>query len=317
MKYNYKKINLTEDTDGNAIEDSNFITFEGEVFFLKYLSLQYKSSKGGNSSVFILYDKNGYRDDRIIKICNYHKQKRNTPDHIRRRYGRFINEIKALEQLKEERVKNIVILDFNDVITLDGKEFPFYVMEKGDTDFKEYLLSNPAIDNQEKVKLCLDLFNALKELHQKDFYHRDIKPDNIFLFREGEDETKYLWKIGDLGLIAERQKDYDDLGEKVGPFGWISPEAMNKYLTERAMIGFDCKIDDKSDIFQLGKIFWFIFQLNVPIGQIKQEDFICTIENKDTIFGIIENMLQYSKHRRSDIARLESQLDQLKTAFVL
>lgn len=32
------------------------------------------------------------------------------------------------------------------------------------------------------------------------YYHRDLKPDNILMF----DDT---WKIGDLGLIAFRDKD--------------------------------------------------------------------------------------------------------------
>lgn len=316
MEYTNKRIFLTEDGNGNVTEKQNYITYEGATFFLKYLNPQYKSSKGGNSSVFILYDKNGDCDERIIKICNYYKPNRSTPDDIKRRYGRFINEINVLEKFKEEKAQNIVTLYFNDVISLNGKEFPFYVMEKGDTDLKEYLLSNQAIDNQEKVKLCLDIFNAIKELHNREIYHRDIKPDNIFLFSEGEEqEKKYVWKIGDLGLIAERDKDYDDLGEKIGPFGWISPEVMNKYLTEKAGIGFDCNIDDKSDIFQLGKLFWFIFQFNVPIGQIEQDDFICQIEHKDKIFQILLMMLQYSKPKRVELTILDRQLIELKTAF--
>jgi len=268
--------------------------------------------------VYLLYDKTGEWIDRIIKVSNYFRPNRSTPDDIKRRYGRFIREIEVLEKLKEEDINNIVTIHFNHVIEIDGKEFPYYVMEKGDTDLKEYLISNPELDNQEKVRFCLDIFNAIKELHVKNIYHRDIKPDNIFLFREGdEEEMKYVWKIGDLGLMTERHKDYDDLGEKIGPYGWVSPESMNKFLTEKANLGFDCVIDDKSDIFQLGKLFWFLFQLNVPIGQITIEDFICNLEHKDRIFKLIQTMIQYSKRRRIELNPLGLQLKEIQNAFYL
>lgn len=37
---------------------------------------------------------------------------------------------------------------------------------------------------------------------------------------------------------------------------------MNKYLTEKYKLEFDCRIDDRSDVFQLGGLFWFIFNNN-------------------------------------------------------
>ena len=128
-------------------------------------------------------------------------------------------------------------------------------------------------------------------------------------------EKKYLWKLGDLGLISERHKDYDDLGERVGPFGWISPEAMNKYLTEKAATGHDCKIDDKSDVFQLGELFWFIFMLNSPIGQIYNDDFECEAENADEFFEIIKTMLNHKKHKRISITEVENKLAKVQEGF--
>jgi hypothetical protein len=74
---------------------------------------------------------------------------------------------------------------------------------------------------------------------------------------------------------------------------------MNKHLTEKFNIGLDCSINEHSDIFQMGKLFWFIFQYNVPIGQIKNEDFTFELPtNKDFIFDLIQGMLQYPKNRR-------------------
>ncbi|MBS1733620.1 MAG: protein kinase [Bacteroidetes bacterium] len=318
MRYWGNRIELTENEHGQVIEENNFIEYDGAVYYLKYLNNDIKGSKGGNSSVFILYTKEADNKEKVIKISNYFRPHRHTPEHIRRRFGRFINEIKVLNDLKEKEKTNIIEIYFNGEIEIEGRIFPYYVMEKADTDLKEYMLAKKDVDSQEKVKFCINVFDAVKELHIEGYYHRDIKPDNIFLFYEdGDEKEKLVWKIGDLGLVADRDKDYDDLGEKIGPFGWLSPEAMNKYLTEKAGLGFDCKIDEKSDIFQLGKLFWFIFQGNVPIGQIRFDDFICQVEHKEILFELINEMLHYSKPRRISADGLEPFVVDLKLAFAV
>ncbi|MBK6331109.1 MAG: protein kinase [Bacteroidetes bacterium] len=119
-----------------------------------------------------------------------------------------------------------------------------------------------------------------------------MKPDNI-LFVNGN------WKIADLGLVDGRQLDYEILDYNiVGPRGWLSPEAMNKYLTENKSFKykFDILIDSQSDIFQLGKLFWYIFQHNAPIGSVKMSDF----KNEfSEIYPILKTMLNHNK--REDI----------------
>jgi serine/threonine protein kinase len=318
MRYFGNQIELDENGDGQLIEERNIIEHDGVVYYLKYLKPDIKGSKGGNSSVFLLYSKDASTSERVIKISNYYRPIRKTPDHIKRRYGRFINEIQVLNELKEKGKNNIIEINFDGEAEIKGKVFPFYVMEKADTDLKDYMLAIKDVDSQEKVKFCINVFDAIKELHSEGYYHRDIKPDNIFLFYEdGEEKEKLIWKIGDLGLVADRDKDYDDLGEKIGPFGWLSPEAMNKYLTEKADLGFDCKIDAKSDIFQLGKLFWFIFQGNVPIGQIHFDDFICQVEHKEILFELIQEMLQYAKSKRITVEGLEPFIVDLRMAFAV
>lgn len=312
---------LTEDNEGNLIEDENKIVISEKTYYLKYLNPQNKFSKGGNSSIFVLYSKveDTIAEEYAIKISKYSLPNRKTKPEYLRRYGRFINEIKILYELKEKGKGNIVSIVFDDVIQNDkGREFPFYVMEKADTDLKEFIFNNRDLDSQEKVKFCLNIFDAINELHSEGYYHRDIKPDNILLFFDNQmEKTKATWKIGDLGLMTHRDKDYDDLGEKIGPFGWLSPEAANKFLTEKVNLGFECIIDDKSDVFQLGKLFWFIFQGNIPIGQLKIEDFITDIGDKYYVYSMIEEMLTYSKNRRIDMQDLGYLLNELKVSYAV
>jgi len=312
----YKRVVLSED-QGVLLPEENTIVVDDIKCELKPLSTDYVFSKGGNSSVFILSDPHGSVEDRIIKVSNFYKIGRNSNEWIRRRYGRFISEIQVLEEVKQHKIKENVITMLTDgVVEIDEKEFPYYVMEKADSDLKTYLIDNKKeLDFQEKVKLCRDIFKGVSTLHDLEYYHRDIKPDNILLFfskssgLEGSDS--FTWKIADLGLARHRDKDYDDLGEKIGPLGWLSPEAMNKILTEKAGVGLDCAIDKASDIFQLGKLFWFIFKLNVPIGQIRLVDFKNNIPHENFLFEIIAEMLQYAKDRRCERDRLEEYINLL------
>lgn len=149
----------------------------------------------------------------------------------------------------------------------------------------------------------MDILEGIKELHRYKIYHRDIKPDNILFVNK-------TWKIGDLGLIDYRNSDFqiEEDGDKIGPIGWLSPEATNKFLVEgnskKNPYDFDCELDEYSDIFQLGKLFWYIFQGNIPLGQIRREDF--KIKDK-TIYDILIKMLMHSKDKRFQIGEIEDE----------
>ena len=298
---------------GNTSKD--FITHENQTFLLSSLNDGFMSSKGGNSNVFKLYDPNN-NTTFAIKISNFPVARRvrgQANDWKSRGYARFLEEINALNIAKQNNYNNIVRIEFDGLIEVEGEKFPYFVMEKADTDLKEYIQSNTEFDEQERFKICLEVMFAVKQLHGKEIYHRDIKPDNILLFNTGE-EGKSVWKISDLGLIGRggTRASVDQIGEKIGPFGWLSPEAANKFLTEKLNLGFDCKIDNESDIFQLGKLFWFVYQSNIPVGQIYSEDFIAPItKNKEFIFSIIRKMLSYSKLDRKKISSLEEDMELL------
>ena len=70
---------------------------------------------------------------------------------------------------------------------------------------------------------------------------------------------------------------------------------------------FDCKIDHQSDIFQLGKVFWYVLQGNAPIGCISRKDFI---EGNEKLYVLIRTMLNYSKKKR--IKNISTVVEELK-----
>ena len=97
-------------------------------------------------------------------------------------------------------------------------------MEKASTDLTEFL-KNEDLSTSNRLLLCVDILNGIKELHSLNIYHRDIKPDNIL-------RVNKEWKIGDLGLIDYRDSDFqiEEEGERIGPIGGFRLKPLTKYI---------------------------------------------------------------------------------------
>lgn len=298
--FTYERSNICID---NEISN-NVITIDNIDYYAYYVNQGYKNSKGANSFVFVLYQAQNYIDyensipDQVIKISNkrdYSETRKSEQN------KRFYREIEALKQCKKREIHHVVTISFSGQLSCMAKNrngvdkpflFPFYTMEYASSDLKNYMENNKILF-PDKINLCLQIANGLKELKDIGYYHRDLKPDNILMF----DDT---WKIGDLGLIAFRDKDsiYDKKNDFIGPKGWLSPEAMNKYLqSDNNKYKFDCNIDHQSDVFQLGKVFWYILQGNAPIGNICRSDFF---DDHDDVYNMLKYMLNHSKKKRPE-----------------
>ena len=288
----------------SEIRTENYLRLDDVEYFVSFLNSEFKSNKGGNSFVFALYVAQTYNEDampeRVIKISKYPEPYNYIRNKIRQKNinKRFRQEIEALYDCKQRDVGNVIDIAFDGNLICrtseDGEfevSFPFYVMEYAEYDLKSYLEEeNEEYDEASRVELCLQIAQGIKELNDLGYYHRDIKPDNIFMING-------IWKVGDLGLIQMRNKpSLDNKGELVGPRGWLSPEAMNKYLSENVEgKNFDCNIDHQSDLFQLAKVFWYILQGNAPIGCVKESDFLL---RNSSLYSLIKQMLNHSKKRR-------------------
>jgi len=287
MYFKYSNIHLSKKDFNNTVR------YDNVDYLITPLSELKKGSKGGNSNVFKLLNPQT-EEEFVIKFSKYNINKPNNPDNIISRITRFVREVEALKLSTKLQSDNIIQYYFDDYKDIGSGRFHYYVMEKADYDLTQYLDEND-ITEQQRLLLCTDILNGIKELHINDICHRDIKPDNILF-------VKKTWKICDLGLVENRNSDFPikELGEKIGPIGWLSPEATNKYLNEGKgkvnKYDFDCKIDEYSDVFQLGKLFWYIFQGNIPLGQVEREDF--KLKDSD-IYNIIFEMLKHSKNRPS------------------
>jgi serine/threonine protein kinase len=281
----------------------NLITINKTDYIFKKLSVD--GNKGANSIILKIYSQiqissiddydklDDINPDKIIKILNKSFKKTNKSPRYYAAHKRFLNEVKALNICKENKSLNVIDIYESGECKINHKLYLYYTMEAADSDLKDFIENKHGnLGYEDKLKLCIELLEGLKELDSNNYYHRDIKPDNIFIVKD-------KWKIGDLGLVDGRELEYriPETSKFIGPRGWISPEVMNKYLTEEKEFknNFDCIIDTQSDIFQMGKLFWYIFQHNAPIGTVKYNDF--DKEYKE-VYPILKTMINYSKKKR-------------------
>ncbi len=147
--------------------------------------------------------------------------------------ARFIDESKAVAMLSN---KNIVGV-YDVAIYPDIK---YIVMEYLDgITMREYLDNKGAIGWKEACIYILQILRALEHAHSKGIIHRDIKPQNVMLMKNGD------IKVTDFG-IAKLPDSASEQDEKpVGTVYYISPEQACGKQT-----------DYYSDIYSVGIMFY-------------------------------------------------------------
>ena len=95
------------------------------------------------------------------------------------------------------------------------------------------------------IRICYEIASGISFLHDNDFYHCDLKPDNLLVH-----PTTNMTIIGDLNLLG----DANAPAMACGHIGWIAPENITHYNPD-VIYGVDGK---KNDVFTLGLLFAYM-----------------------------------------------------------
>ena len=158
--------------------------------------------------------------------------------------ARFEREAKAVAALSHPNI--LAIHDFG---TQDGTAYAVTELLEGET-LRGKLDTGPVAQRQ-AVDWALQIARGLSAAHGKGVVHRDLKPDNVFVSRDGH------VKILDFGLAKREDVTADEqtnaptgsghtaAGTVMGTMGYMSPEQLR-----------GLPVDHRSDIFSFGALLY-------------------------------------------------------------
>lgn len=147
---------------------------------------------------------------------------------------RFINESRAVSMLSHPNIVSIYDVSVRD-------DLKYIVMERVDgITLKNYMNSRGPLPPKEIMNYTAQILRALDHAHSKGIIHRDIKPQNIMLLKNGK------IKVTDFGIAKLPNAETVTMTDKaIGTVYYISPEQASGK-----------KIDPRSDIYSLGVVMY-------------------------------------------------------------
>lgn len=188
-------------------------------------------SKLGEGTSGVMYQAYDPQIDRMIALKVLREERVTSEDFV----NRFIKEAKAVGRLSHPNIVTVydVGQDHDTIYIamefLDGKPLDMVIRE-----------GLPSL--QEVVEIGMQLAEALNYAHQQGIIHRDIKPPNIILLKNGQA------KITDFGIA--RVEDADAIHKTQDGVILGTP----KYMSPEQVTG--GPIDGRSDIYSLGAILY-------------------------------------------------------------
>ncbi len=197
--------------------------------------------KIGKGSMGVVYKARQMSVDRVVAIKILLDTLAQNKEFIKR----FEREAKIAARLSHNNIVNAI-----DAGEVNGHYF--FVMEyvEGDT-IKDRLDKHKTFEEKEALRIALAVTEALKHAHSRGLIHRDVKPENVILTKDGG------IKLADLGLarITDDEKwGLSEAGMAIGTPYYISPEQVRGQTN----------IDIRADIYSLGATLYHMVTGRVP-----------------------------------------------------
>lgn len=198
-------------------------------------------SKLGQGAMAVVFKAKQLSLDRIVAVKVLPKRLSENKEFV----DRFYREGRAAARLNHPH-----IVQAYDVGEAGG--YHYFVMEfiDGQTVY-DLVTDGKVVTEAEAVRIIMQTAKALEHAHEQGFIHRDVKPKNIMITKNG------VVKLADMGLARE-VSDYEtataEAGRAYGTPYYISPEQIRGEI----------KIDFRADVYALGATFYHMVTGRVP-----------------------------------------------------
>jgi serine/threonine-protein kinase len=228
---------------------------------------------GGMASVHQGLD---HRLGRQVAIKILHPHVAENPDSR----TRLAREARAIAQLRHENV--IEVYDYS----IDDPDCTWLVTELIEgLSLRQFLDRNPRPMPEIGVMICAEVVRALRAAHAQGVVHRDVKPDNILVGKDGRP------KLSDFGIAQVVNEQRMTLtGNLVGSPSYMSPEQANGKRT-----------DHRTDLYSTGILLYRLTTGTLPfrgetaietIRKVSDGDFIDPVELEPGCAGPIAGIIR-------------------------
>lgn len=184
--------------------------------------------KIGEGGMAVVYKAFCHRLSRFVAV-KIMREETAADEEFRRR---FASESHAIAMLSHPNIVAVY-----DVSHSDDVEYIVMELVDGIT-LKQYMEKRGVVNWKEALHFTKQIAKALAHAHSRGIIHRDIKPQNIMLLKDG------TIKVADFG-IAALENEVEDSNEAIGSIHYIAPEqAQGK------------SPDVRSDIYSLGVVMY-------------------------------------------------------------
>jgi tRNA A-37 threonylcarbamoyl transferase component Bud32 len=147
--------------------------------------------------------------------------------------ARFRNEAQAAGKLAHPGI--VAVYDYG-----EDASVAYIAMEyvEGNS-LREYIGRGTRFAERDAVSIMSQLLEALAHAHERRVWHRDIKPGNVIVMRNGK------VKVADFGIARIEASELTQTGMMMGSPGYMAPE---QYAA--------AQIDHRADLFAAGVVFY-------------------------------------------------------------
>lgn len=163
---------------------------------------------------------------------------------------RFAREARALSELAHPHVVRVIDCGLHEEAGQQGRAFLVTELLVGEG--LDALLRRGPLDPERALSIADALLSGLSYVHQHGILHRDLKPQNLFVAREGQQSILKLLdfglaKFGD-GAASGPGSVLTQEGAVLGTPGYMAPEQ-----------AFGGTIDARADVYAAGAILFELF----------------------------------------------------------
>jgi len=200
--------------------------------------------------------------------------------------SRFQREAQAAGRLSHPNV--VAVYEYGE--DADGTAYIAMEYVEG-RELKDYFDQHENFPLPEVVRIMGEILDALGHAHENGIVHRDVKPANIFLLKDGR------VKFCDFGIARIESSNLTQVGSVLGSPAYMSPE---QFMGQR--------VDGRSDLFSAGVMLYqfltgekpFLGQLTTIMHKVLKEEPIPPSELNFQVTPAFDAVVRKSMAKRPD-----------------